>query len=188
MALQHMILGCLMEFPTYGYKMLKSIYRDFYSHGPGVNDGQLYNTLKKMEREGLITRETVSQDRLPNKKLIYITDRGREQFLLWLASAENEEAGARYDFFNEYRFLNKCNFFNHLPSSVGEAKLKITLEEANKSLDSLLRARESMQRKKVSKHRAKILDYGIALQNMRIKWLEEFRELWMEEKNDDGKD
>jgi DNA-binding PadR family transcriptional regulator len=180
-----MILGCLMEFPTYGYKMLKSIYRDFYGHGPGVNDGQLYNTLKKMEREGFITRETVSQDRLPNKKLIFITGRGREQFLLWLGSAESEEAGSRYDFFNEYRFLNKCNFFNHLPASDVESKLREQLEEADKSLDSLLQARISMQRKKVSKHRVKILDYGIAMQRTRIKWLEEYRELWREEKCDE---
>jgi len=180
MALQHMILGCLMEFPTYGYSMLKSIYRDFYGHGPGVNDGQLYNTLAKMEREGLITKKTVPQERLPNKKLIYITGKGKHEFLLWLRSAKNEQAGARYDFFNEYRFLNKCNFFNHLPATESAAKLQAQLEEAEKSLESLLVARWSMVRKKVAGHRIKILDYGIETQKTRIRWLQEYQELWKE--------
>ncbi len=46
-------------------------------------------------------------------------------------------------------------------------------------------ARQSMVRKKVAKHRIKILDYGIEMQKTRIRWLQEYRELWKEETRDE---
>ena len=178
MALFHMILGCLAEYPTYGYSMLKSIYRDFLGQGPEVNDGQLYSTLKKMETENLVTRKTVHQETSPSKKLVYITPKGEEEFQSWLLSVENETGGARYDFFNEYKFLKKCNFFNHLQAEDARAKIAKQMEEVEKSLENLLSARASMVKKKVPEHRIKILDYGIEVQKIRAKWLGEFMELY----------
>ncbi|MBS3948909.1 MAG: PadR family transcriptional regulator [Dethiobacter sp.] len=186
MGLQHLILGCLVEHPTYGYKMLKSIFKDFLGQGPEVNDGQLYSTLKKMENEGLIVRETIHQEVLPSKKLLYITGKGEEAFRDWLLSDENETGRARYDFFNEYRFLYKGNFFNFLEPAEALQKTARQLTEAEQSLSSLLAARGSMVKKKVSAHRIKILDYGLEVQKVRIRWLKEFMALYREENNDES--
>lgn len=186
MGLQHMILGCLAEYPTYGYKMLKSIYKDFLGQGPEVNDGQLYSTLKKMENEGLVVRETIHQEVLPSKKLLHITGKGKEEFRNWLLSDENEAGRARYDFFNEYRFLNKCNFFDCLEPAEARRKMTRQLTEAEQSLSSLLAARSSMVKKKVAAHRVKILDYGLEVQKIRVRWLKEFMALYREENNDES--
>ncbi|MFZ5596695.1 MAG: helix-turn-helix transcriptional regulator [Bacillota bacterium] len=178
MGLKHLILGCLMDHPTYGYEMITSLYRDFVGLGPEVNDGQLYTTLNRMESEGLITKKVVHQEKVPNKKVIYITPKGREEFLEWLLSGEGENDPVRFDFFNKYEFLNKCNFFNHLDAGAAMDKLSAQHDLVSGKLENLLRARESMVRKGVAPFRIKILEYGIGVQKVKVKWLEEMMELF----------
>ena len=53
--IKYLILGSLMERPFHGYDLksnfFKKIFKDF-----GINDGQLYPALKKLNQEGLIKR------------------------------------------------------------------------------------------------------------------------------------
>ena len=66
MSVKYMILGSLMEVPNYGYliktKFFKKVFSDF-----GINDGQLYPTLNKLEKEGLIRKEVIYQEGSPNR-------------------------------------------------------------------------------------------------------------------------
>lgn len=181
MAFKHLILGCLMDYPTYGYEMISSLYRDFVGLGPEVNDGLLYTALNRMESEGLITKRVVHQEKAPSKKIIYITDKGREEFLSWLVSDDGEQDPVRFDFFNKYEFLNKCNFFNHLDQKTALEKLSNQHRIMLDKLESLLRARESMVRKGVLPYRVKILDYGIGIQRVKIQWLKDMMEMFGEE-------
>ncbi|MFZ5632330.1 MAG: PadR family transcriptional regulator [Bacillota bacterium] len=182
MGLKHLILGCLMDSPTYGYEMLKSLYRDFFGLGPEVNDGQVYTTLNRMESAGLITREVVHQEKVPSKKVIHITEKGREEFRQWLLSGDGENEPARFDFFNKYEFLNKCNFFNHTDPDTALDKLARQLGLMEDKLAGLLRARDRMVQKGVQKHRVRILDYGIEIQKVKIRWLKEMLDLYGEER------
>ncbi|GBF32351.1 transcriptional regulator [Desulfocucumis palustris] len=173
MSLKHLILGCLMDRPAYGYEMLKSLYRDFFALSPEVNDGQLYTVLARMEKDGLITKEIVYQDKAPSKKLIHITPKGREEFNDWLLSGDGENEPVRFDFFNKYEFLNKCNFFNHASPETAREKLEKQIEHMENKLLSLQRARLSMVQKKVPPFRIKILDYGLEIQRVKIQWLKD---------------
>jgi DNA-binding PadR family transcriptional regulator len=46
---------------------------------------QIYNTLSKMHKQGLLTMEIVHQDDRPNKKMYTITDTGRKKLQAWVA-------------------------------------------------------------------------------------------------------
>lgn len=173
MSLKHLILGCLLEHPSYGYRMMKSLYKDFFELAPEVNDGQLYTTLNRMENENLITKKLVQQEKAPSKKIIYITDKGREKFYQWLMSDEGEHESVRFDFFNKYEFLNKCNFFNHIEIDMVKNKLAKQLEIMKSKLEILHKVRVSMVQKEVQPHRIKILDYGIEVQKVKVSWLED---------------
>ncbi|MBF7082929.1 PadR family transcriptional regulator [Desulfallas sp. Bu1-1] len=185
MSLKHLILGCLLDHPSYGYKMLRNIYKDFFGLAPEVNDGQLYTLLNKMEKEGLITRYTVHQDKAPSKKLLNITEKGRAEFLRWLMSGEGENESVRFDFFNKYTFLNKCNFFNYLEPREARDKLSKQLELMESKLENLQKARNSMVQKAVQTHRIRILDYGIEVQKVKVKWLKEMLQFYGGEKHYD---
>ncbi|NEW06934.1 PadR family transcriptional regulator [Paenibacillus sp. SYP-B3998] len=85
MTSQDVILGMLMKKSLSGYDMkhlLESVFSYFYN----ASYGTIYPTLSKMEKEGLITKESVQQDGRPNKKVYSITEEGRERFRTYMYS------------------------------------------------------------------------------------------------------
>ncbi|NPV93471.1 MAG: PadR family transcriptional regulator [Firmicutes bacterium] len=175
MSLKHMILGLVREFPAYGYDVLKVIYRDFAEQGPEINKGQFYTLVQKMEDEGLINRETVQQDKTPNRKMISITPKGAAEFDHWLRSDTDETEDIRYDFFGKYNFLYKVMHFSELSREETLKKLDRQIELMKEKLDNFVRARESMLKKKVDHIRVHIIDYGIEVQKVKIEWLNKLR-------------
>jgi DNA-binding PadR family transcriptional regulator len=57
-----------------------------FGHMWSINYGQIYPNLKRMEEEGLVTKEEVVRSGTPDRKLYSITPRGKEAFAEWLAS------------------------------------------------------------------------------------------------------
>lgn len=51
----------------------------------------IYPTLKKLEKEGKVKRETVIQEDKPNKNIFSITDEGKEELKEYLESNKVEE-------------------------------------------------------------------------------------------------
>lgn len=83
MSLREAMLGLLDDGPMTGYEIKQSfrnVIRNFWS----VSDGQLYPTLKKMHRDGLVSLEVVEQKGTANKHVYSITDKGREKFARWV--------------------------------------------------------------------------------------------------------
>ncbi|MEW9700811.1 PadR family transcriptional regulator [Paenibacillus sp. SI8] len=79
MTSQDVILGILMKKSHSGYDIkivLESVFSYFYN----ASFGTIYPTLSKMEKEGLITKESVLQEGRPNKNVYSITDEGRNHF------------------------------------------------------------------------------------------------------------
>src|ERR1700693_6348244 len=90
MSAKHALLGLLLDRPAYRYQL-----GDRLEKGPGpawaINSGQLYQTTKRLEKEGLIERvasATEDQDRDD----FAITDDGAEEFERWFSA---ETSGAR---------------------------------------------------------------------------------------------
>jgi DNA-binding PadR family transcriptional regulator len=53
--------------------------------GEGLNPGQVYVTLSRLERAGLVDVETVGQASQPDKRVYQLTPAGREQVDGWLS-------------------------------------------------------------------------------------------------------
>lgn len=82
---QDVILGLLMHHSLSGYDM-KHKMETILAYFNNASFGTIYPMLGKMEKEGLITKESVIQEGRPNKNLYSITEEGRSQFKKYMYS------------------------------------------------------------------------------------------------------
>jgi DNA-binding PadR family transcriptional regulator len=106
MDVQSILLGFLMGKSMTGYELKKSFSLSF-SFFSGLSYGSIYPALKKMERQGLISKRLEIQDGIPNRKVYTITDAGRESFLNSLKAPFASEQPKN-------SFLMRLFFFAHL--------------------------------------------------------------------------
>ncbi len=168
MSTRHAILGVLAQCPSHGYR-IKKMFAPFVARN-GLNDGQIYPVLNKLEKDKLVRKEIVRQQKSPNKNIYHITDRGREEFLRWLTGPEGETDPVKYDFFMQYSFLMKCNFFEHLSKRERIAKLERQIESAKEKISEYERIREEMRERNLSAYKLRIVDFGIETQLLKIRW------------------
>lgn len=83
MGVKHLFLALLSQKNMHGYE-LKSSFEELVSKQWPLNFGQVYTTLTRLERDGLLKWEDVHQGDKPDKKVYFITDKGRETFIEWL--------------------------------------------------------------------------------------------------------
>jgi DNA-binding PadR family transcriptional regulator len=158
-----------MQCPSHGYR-IKKLFAPFVSRD-GLNDGQIYPALNQLEKKKLVRKEIVRQQKSPNKNIYHITDQGREVFLDWLSGSEDETDPVKYDFFMQYSFLMKCNFFEHLSRSEKVEKLKRQIEAAREKIAEYERVREEMLERGLSDYKLRIVDFGIETQLLKIQWV-----------------
>ena len=91
MSVRQSLLAILAQGPCYGYQ-LRSEFERRTGSSSALNVGQIYSTLERLERDGLVLRGTADAD-----GHIYwqITDAGRGEARAWLASAVERNAGTR---------------------------------------------------------------------------------------------
>lgn len=91
MSLEHGILGLLNYGKMSGYDIAKAFDSSlkFFWH---AQNSHIYLELKKLEKKGYISGETVIQSDRPNKRLFHITEEGRSFFLEWLAEGNGMES------------------------------------------------------------------------------------------------
>lgn len=169
MSLKSIILGCLLDAPSHGYEIRHRL-KNFFKRSHGINEGQLYATLKKMEQDGLVTKEIVYQEKNPPRKVFFLTEKGKEQFNSWLMEEDRTDFTV-FDFFGAFPFLEKSTFFKHLPPS-GVLELvesQIKLEQLK--LEEFKRVRGRMLERGVNHYRVRVIDFGIDLQQAKIQWL-----------------
>ncbi len=83
--MKNIILALLAEKPAHGYE-LKQAYDDLFGaiQAP-LNAGQIYTTLGRLEKDGLVEQyEVVEQNDRPNKKMYQITVDGIQHVTAWL--------------------------------------------------------------------------------------------------------
>lgn len=84
---------------------------------------------------------------------------------------EDDQDPVAFDFFHVFRFLQKCNYFMHLPEKmVLEIITRQTDREAAKATE-FKRVREGMTQRGVNHYRLRIIEFGISFQEMKIEWL-----------------
>jgi len=83
MSLEHAILGFLNYEPMTGYDIKKIIDLSVSHFWPAVQS-QIYRSLGKMETDGWLAVETISQDPKPPRKVYRLTESGRSELFRWL--------------------------------------------------------------------------------------------------------
>ncbi len=93
------LLAFLAVGPAHGYELKQRFEARFSPFRPPVNVGQIYTTLQRLERDGLIRRGgTVETGDAPARHVYEITGAGREALASWLATPTSGTR-LREDFF-----------------------------------------------------------------------------------------
>ena len=98
MSLSYAFLGLLEEKPRHGYE-LKQVYDERFAPPRPVKFGQVYTTLARLRRDGLVDITSIEAGAGPDKKLYLVTTEGVADLERWLVEPEPVEAFARKTLF-----------------------------------------------------------------------------------------
>lgn len=134
-SLEHALLGLIAEGgEVSGYDLIRT-FRLSMSHYWHAHQGQIYPTLERMERRGLIrSREVVQQGR-PNKRAYSMTEAGSRMLMQWLVSPFE---GMKL----KHAPLLRCRFLGHL----GADGARERLVEERAAWESYLRGFRDLER------------------------------------------
>lgn len=99
---KYVLLGLLSHNPMTGYDIKKSVATRM-SYFWDLSYGQIYPTLKDLEKNGSITKQLELNQKGPNRKIYTITDTGTKELQAWLAKPAKKEV-------HKYEFLLKLIF------------------------------------------------------------------------------
>lgn len=80
------LLALLAKEPAHGYELKQALEQLFGAGYPSPNIGQIYVTLGRLEKDGLVRGQDVSQVNRPNKKVYELTPAGRDELATWMDS------------------------------------------------------------------------------------------------------
>ncbi len=164
------LLGLLSLKPMTGYTMKNWVDKSL-SHFWKTSYGQIYPTMNKFIRDGLVTVETVENEKGQASKLYTITEKGSLELLQWL-QLDNEDINVRDE------TLLKLFFSSVLPVNEIIARFERS-NEVNKSfLESYQADYSSMAERVPDPTLNQMLQYlcvrkGVLLNDARMKWQEE---------------
>lgn len=92
------MLGLIGAGPSHGYD-LKHSWDRWFSTTRVLAFGQVYATLARLARDGLITQIEAAPGAGPERKRYMITDAGRAEVAHWLATPESPDASLQVDLF-----------------------------------------------------------------------------------------
>jgi len=172
--LRNILLGLLSENSGHGYALRKEFVTRL-GHFRNINEGQLYTEVARMEKEGLVKRQTVVPEKGPARKLLHITAKGRRVFQQWVLSDALEDEGVLYDFIQGYPFFTKCNFFQHLEPVQAAKKIDQQCAILGRKKKAYAEILSRMERRGVDPVRIRILAFGLEEVEHRIRWLESLK-------------
>jgi DNA-binding PadR family transcriptional regulator len=85
--MRNVFLALLTRAPAHGYELKQAFESAVGGVWPPLNAGQIYTTLGRLERDGLVHGAHVEQAHKPDKKVYELTDEGRAELEAWLDSA-----------------------------------------------------------------------------------------------------
>ena len=83
---QEAVLAMLAKEPSHGYQLRARLRQALGPLGDAMNDGQVYVTLTRLEKAGLVTAEpTAGRPERPDRKMYELTAAGQQRVAEWLA-------------------------------------------------------------------------------------------------------
>jgi DNA-binding PadR family transcriptional regulator len=92
------LLALLAKEPAHGYELKTQLEQVFGEAYPSTNIGQIYVTLQRLERDGLVRSQDVVQATRPNKRVYELSEAGHEALVQWM-DRPSEGPRVRDDFF-----------------------------------------------------------------------------------------
>jgi DNA-binding PadR family transcriptional regulator len=96
--MRSMLLALLAKETAHGYELKQALEQIFGSAYPSPNIGQIYVTLGRLEKDGLVHGEDIAQTNRPNKRVYELTPAGREALSAWV-DEPSDGPRLRSDFF-----------------------------------------------------------------------------------------
>ncbi|MEU9831279.1 PadR family transcriptional regulator [Streptosporangium sp. NPDC048047] len=81
---QEVLLALLAAEASHGYRVRARLQLALGPLAEALNAGQVYVTLSRLEKSGLVTAERVGQTDRPDRKVYELTEAGRERVTAWL--------------------------------------------------------------------------------------------------------
>ena len=131
------ILGILSKKERSGYE-INDILQNQLSYFYDGTYGMIYPTLRKLEKDGKITKEVVIQDGRPNKNIYAITESGKKELASYLQSDVNDEI---------YQGWNGTTSLNLFPVMDFERYRTRIIEHGQMELINLSKAEFKIKRK-----------------------------------------
>jgi DNA-binding PadR family transcriptional regulator len=83
--MKELFLTLLGSRSAYGYELRQSLEQEFGELLPAMNAGQIYMTLSRLERDGLVAGQDVPGDSR-GKRMYELTEAGRSKLAEWIAA------------------------------------------------------------------------------------------------------
>jgi DNA-binding PadR family transcriptional regulator len=83
--MKELFLTMLATRSAYGYELRQTLEHAFGQMLPAMNAGQIYSTLARLERDGVVRGVDVPED-ARGKRVYEITDKGRNELDAWIAT------------------------------------------------------------------------------------------------------
>jgi DNA-binding PadR family transcriptional regulator len=81
--MRELFLTLLASGSGYGYELRQTLEQEFGELLPAINAGQIYTTLGRLERDGLVVGQDVEEDSR-GKRVYELTEKGREFLVKWI--------------------------------------------------------------------------------------------------------
>jgi DNA-binding PadR family transcriptional regulator len=173
---KNVLLGLLARRPKHGYE-LKGDFEDLLGGTWELNLGQVYLTLGRLERDGLVSSDVVPQETRPDRKVYSITELGQKELDRWAIEPVADPVHLRDELILKVLVQNllDSNDAYHLLWSQRQRHLELLAEltalrdESGQPLSTLL-----------------VIEAGIAHMEADLKWLEIVEQALEAGGNDDG--
>ena len=137
LTMEHALLGFLQDGPMHAYEMHQQLHQ---AEALGlvwrIKQSQLYSLLARLEDVGYLTVVTAPQETRPARKMLHLTDVGREAFELWRTTPVEHGRDLRQE------FLAKL-YFAQLAGDVAMRHLVTTQRAVCQQMLTALQARAS---------------------------------------------
>ena len=86
--MQDVVLALLAKGPSYGYELRQRLQAALGPLGASFNAGQVYVTLGRLERNGMVTSAEVGQAVRPDRRVYELTAAGHDRVTDWLVEVD----------------------------------------------------------------------------------------------------
>lgn len=170
LSVKHALLGLLADGPLHGYE-LKAAYEVDLLPRSSLNFGQVYSTLERLERDGLVNHERIQQDERPDKKVFRLTEEGRQELERWLRTPSTADVDLRHD------TLLKLALARRLPGSDPLGVIALERRACFQRLHEVAEARARAEAEGSSLQLLLVLDLAAFTLEALLRWLERCEQL-----------